>query len=499
MNIAQHVERARLFWPDKAAIHFEGQEITYAQLNAQANRVANALAAAGVQPGERVALFLPNIPAFAETYLGTLKRGAVAVSLNAMLKADEVAYIVNDCEAAWMFTTADLLPHVPLDRLPSLRGVVVCEGEGAGHPTLDAWLEPASDQARAADCDRNDPAAILYTSGTTGFPKGATLSHGNVVSNIYATVHHAGMTPDDRLLLFLPLFHCFGQNFIMNAAFTTGATVVLHRRFVPDVVLDSIRRDHPTMFFAVPTIYIHFLNADVAPEDMASLRYYFTAAANMPPEIVRRWQERFGLTIYEGYGLTECSPFACYNHDFRYKAGTVGQPIENVEVKILDEEGNELPPGEWGEICIKGPNVMLGYWNKPEATAKAIQNGWLRSGDIGVMDDEGYIRIVDRTKDMINVAGFKVFPAEVEHVLYRHPAVHEAAVIGVPDEIKGERVVAHIVLKPGHQATAEEFEAFCRERMANYKVPREFVFVDALPKSATGKVLKRVMREQAAT
>lgn len=495
MNIAQNIERASRFFPDKAAVIFEGQTTTYRQLNKQANRVANALNVAGIETGDRVALYLPNIPAFAAAYLGTVKRGAIAVSLNAMLKAEEVKYIINDCGAKWIFTTGELLPNLPLDETPTLEQVIVCEGETGGRPALDEWLAPASASARAADLARDAPAAILYTSGTTGFPKGATLSHGNVVSNLYATNHHTGMRPDDRLMLFLPLFHCFGQNFIMNAAFNTGTTVVLHRRFVPDEVLDSIQRHQATMFFAVPTIYIHFLNAGIPPEALASLRYYFTAAANMPPEIARRWQETFSQPIYEGYGLTECSPFACYNHDFRYKPGSVGQPIENVEVKILDQDGQEMPAGEWGEICIKGPNVMLGYWNKPEATAAAIQDGWLRSGDIGLVDDEGYVSIVDRTKDMINVSGFKVYPAEVEHVLYRHPAVHEAAVFGVTDEVKGERVRAHVVLKPGQTVTSDEMIAFCREQIATYKVPAEITFVAALPKSATGKVLKRLMRD----
>ncbi len=495
MNIAQNIERGSQFFSDKAAILFEERTITYRELNAQANRVANALAAAGVQEGERVALFLPNIPEFAPTYLGTLKRGAIAVSLNAMLKPAEVEFIISDSGATTMFTTSDLLPNVPLDNLPALRTVVVCEGEADGVPTLLDWLSPFDDSGRAVDLDRDTPAAILYTSGTTGFPKGATLSHGNVVSNIYATNHHAGMRSDDRLMLFLPLFHCFGQNFILNSALNVGATVLLYRRFVPEDILASLQRQKATMFFAVPTIYIALLNANIDPAVFASVRYDFTAAANMPPEIARRWQQTYGRTIYDGYGLTECSPFASYNHDVRHKLGTVGQPIENVEMKILDEGGQELPVGKWGEICIKGPNVMLGYWNKPEATAAAIRNGWLRSGDIGVADEDGYISIVDRTKDMINVSGFKVWPAAVEHTLYEHPAIHEAAVFGMPDEARGEVVYAHIVLKPGEQTTVDEISAYCRANMATYKVPEAITFVESLPKSATGKVLKRMLRE----
>jgi long-chain acyl-CoA synthetase len=342
-----------------------------------------------------------------------------------------------------------------------------------------------------------DPAALLYTSGTTGFPKGATLTHGNIVSNIWATVHHAGFTLNDRMALFLPLFHVFGQNFIMNATFTACATLVLHRRFVPDQVLDSIGRDRVTMFFAVPTIYINLLNMDLSKYDLSSIRYEFSAAATMPQEISAQWTERFGRPVYEGYGLTECSPFACYNHDFRHKFGSVGTPIENFEIKIFDEKDSEVPLGKWGEICIKGPGVMSGYWNRPEETSVALRNGWLHSGDTGTMDDEGFVFIVDRVKDMINVAGFKVWPAEVEQYLYRHPAVKELAVYGVPHPEKGETVLVAVVLKENMEVTTEEIIAFCREKMADYKVPAVVEFIEKLPKSATGKILKRVLRDQA--
>jgi long-chain acyl-CoA synthetase len=342
-----------------------------------------------------------------------------------------------------------------------------------------------------------DTAAILYTSGTTGFPKGAMLTHGNVVSNIWATVHHAGFNLNDRMPLFLPLFHVFGQNFIMNATFTACATLVMYRRFVPDQVLDSIGRDHVTMFFAVPTIYINLLNMDLSKYDLSSIRYEFSAASTMPQEISAQWTERFGRPVFEGYGLTECSPFACYNHDFRHKFGSVGAPVENFEIKIFDENDGEVPLGEWGEICIKGPGVMSGYWNRPEETSAALRNGWLHSGDIGTMDDEGFVFIVDRVKDMINVAGFKVWPAEVEQYLYRHPAVKELAIYGVPHPAKGETVRAAVVLKENEDVTTEEIIAFCRERMADYKVPASVEFIEELPKSATGKILKRVLRDQA--
>ena len=496
MNIAQNVERAAIFFPDKIAILFEDRKITYKELDQAGNRLANAFAAHGIGKGDRVALYLPNIPEFAICYLAAVKIGAIAVSVNPMLKSDELKYLLNDSGSKLLCTVGELLPHVVTSDYPAVAHVLVCEGDSSGNPTLSEWANAGSIEVKSAEMNPEDPAVLLYTSGTTGFPKGATLTHGNVVSNVWATVHHAGFKREDRLPLFLPLFHVFGQNFIMNGAFNACATLVLYRRFVPDLVLDSIGRDKVTLFFAVPTIYIALLNMDLSEYDLSSLRYEFSAAATMPREISAQWTERFGRSIYEGYGLTECSPFAAYNHDFRHKFGSVGTPVENFEVKILDEEDNEVPLGDWGEICIKGPGVMNGYWNRPEETAKALRNGWLHSGDTGAMDDEGYIFIVDRVKDMINVAGFKVWPAEVEQSLYKHPAIKEIAVYGVPDPEKGEKVKAAIVLKDDVTCTEEEILAYCKEKIANYKIPHSVDFVGELPKSATGKILKRVLREQ---
>jgi long-chain acyl-CoA synthetase len=496
MNISDNIARAARFFPEKDAILFEGRRLTYAELDRAANRLAHALAAHGIARGACVALYLPNIPEFAIAYLAAVRIGAVAVSVNAMYKSEELRYILNDSGAALAFTTAELLPNIPRADCPGLAHLLVCEGDGGGHPTLAEWLAEGSDAAATVAMNPGDPAVLLYTSGTTGFPKGATLTHGNVVSNTWATVHHAGYTRADRMILFLPFFHVFGQNFIMNATFLAGATLVLHRRFAPDAVLDSILRDRVSMLFAVPTIYIALLNMPAADRALASVRYEFSAAATMPREISARWSERFGRPVYEGYGLTECSPFACYNHDFRHKFGSVGTPIENTEIRILDENDRELPPGEWGEICIRGPGVMQGYWNKPEETRAALRGGWLHSGDIGNMDDEGYVFIVDRVKDMINVSGFKVWPAEVENFLYRHPAVQEVAVYGRPHPEKGEVVVAAIVLKDGAAAGAEEIIAHCREHLAVFKAPSRVEFLKELPKSATGKILKRTLRAE---
>lgn len=497
MNIAQHVTRAGHFFPDKPAILFEGRTYTYRELDETANRLANGLRALGVRRGDRVSLYLPNIPAFPLAYLATLRVGAVAVSINSLFKTDEVRYIVNDSGSVVLFTTADLYPQLDRAGMPSLKAVIISEGRVDGETQMDDLVSRGASQFQAEDMGRDDMAALLYTSGTTGHPKGVILTHANVISNIYSTNHHAGMRPDDRLLLFLPLFHCFGQNFIMNSAFNAGATLVLQRRFEMERTLDSIQRDRATMFFGVPTIYIYLLNNPGHAFDLSSVRYWFSAAAAMPYEIAQQWHYQVGLPIYEGYGLTESSPFASYNHDFRYKPGTVGTPIENVEMKIFDEDDQEVPIGALGEIVIRGPNVMQGYFGKEKDTAAALRNGWLHSGDIGFMDDEGYFHIVDRVKDMINAAGFKVYPVEVENVLYQHPAIQEAAVYGVPDPVKGEAVEAAIVLRPGTQATPEEIIEFCRSRIAVFKAPRAVRLVPQLPKSATGKILKRILRDQA--
>ncbi len=502
MNVAQHLERAARHFPDRPAIVFEGERISYAALQQRVDRVAHALIGLGVQQGDRIGLFLPNIPAFALAYLAIEKVGAIAVSANVMLTADELRYLLEDSGTTLLFTSADLStawqPLTP-DLVDQAR-VILCEGEAPAVRSLAELAANAPNEPfHAREMQPDDPAVILYTSGTTGRQKGATLSHGNLVSNTFATVHVEGITPDDRLLLFLPLFHVFGQNAILNSALQAAATVVLQRRYDPQKTPELIEQERVTMFFAVPTIYIGLLNAGLDPRYFESIRYYFSAAATMPVEIARRWQATFGRPIVEGYGLTETSPFASYNHIWEHRPGSVGTPVENVEIQVLDADDRPVGAGTWGEICIKGPNVMLGYWNRPDDTAQAIRDGWFHSGDIGYMDADGYIYLVDRVKDMINSAGFKIWPREVEEVLFQHPAIRECAVVGLPDPVKGEIPAVFLVLHDGARLSIDEFDTFCRQRIAAYKVPRHVEFVDTLPKNATGKILKRVLRDQAST
>jgi long-chain acyl-CoA synthetase len=491
MNVAHFLEASARRTPERPAVLFGDRGLTYGELDRQSGRVAAGLARAGIRPGERVCLHLANRPEFALAYYGCLKLGATPVALNVTYAPDELRYIVRDSEAAAILSAPPFAAQLPSAAdTPAIR---LRAGTGEpGAPPLEALGD--GPPMGAVDGDRDDLAGILYTSATTGRPKGVMLTHANVVSNVHATVHHLRMTPDDTGLCALPLFHCFGQNFIMNALVAAGSTMVLQERFVPAEFLAAIVRHRVTILYAVPTMYILLLAGDLTAHDLTTLRLAFSAAAMLPADVEARWTAATGLPVSQGYGLTESSPFATYNHEHSHRPGSVGTPIENVEVRIVDEEDNPVPDGTLGEIVIRGPNVMRGYLGKPEETAWTLRGGWLHSGDIGRRDEDGYFYVVDRVKDMVNVAGFKVFPREVEEVLFEDPAVAEAAVLGRPDPIKGEVVRACVVLRPGHSATADDLIERCRGRLASYKVPVVVEFLSALPKSPTGKVLKKSLR-----
>jgi long-chain acyl-CoA synthetase len=373
--------------------------------------------------------------------------------------------------------------------LPCLKHVLTIE------VLLAAFATEAFSALETADLAANDPAAILYTSGTTGTPKGATLSHSNVLFTMAAKRRYLGLTADDRMLLFLPLHHCFAQNAILNSALSAGAAVVMHRGFETDAILTSIADERVTVLCGVPTTF-RVLYEKASAEQMARVRCFFSAAAPLTSELEAKWYEKFGSLIYQGYGLTETSPFASYNHLTKHKRGSIGVPIEGVEMKVVDvETGVPVATGAMGEIAVRGPNVMLGYWDRAEDTAQAIPEGWFHTGDIGRIDADGYFYVEDRLKDMIIVGGSNVYPAEVENVLSRHPAVLEAAVYGIPDAVLGERVKAAVVLRPDKIATGEELIQSCAGHLSRIKVPVEVEFVNELPRNRAGKVLKRVLRE----
>ena len=484
MNVAQLLERSAQYHAGRSALLFGERHWTYAELDRDVSTLASGLAALDLRRGERVALHLPNRPDFILTYYAALKAGLVPLSLNISYKAEELEYIINHAAAAMVVTADGIDASLPARaRMPSVRHL--CHAK-----ELDGLRGRAA--LRAVETDRDDTAAILYTSATTGRPKGVMLTHANIVSNAYATVHHLKMTEADRGLCALPMFHCFGQNAIMNSLVTAGGTLVLHERFAPEAFVAAVAAQRITILYAVPTMYILFLS--MAAADFRSVRLCFSAAATLPDDVEGRWHATHGHWIQQGYGLTETSPFASYNHEVAFRRGSVGTPIENVEMKIVDAEERDVADGELGEIVIKGPNVMKGYFGDAAATAAAIRDGWFHSGDIGYRDGDGYFFIVDRLKDMINVSGFKVFPREVEEVLFRHPAVKEAAVVGIPDPVRGEAVKAFVVLQDGAAVTAETLQALCRSSIAGVKVPERIEFIAALPKNPTGKILKKELR-----
>lgn len=490
MNLSQSlIETSRIF-PDHPAIQFEGDSYTYAELDLLSRQAATQLLDAGVQPGDRVALLLANIPAFPVWYYAALRIGAIAVSVNIRLTAEEADFILSD-SGSKILVLADTAGKMDL---PSPERVFRVSEDGRKsdgvalsdtEPSDAGWLELAPE----------DPAIILYTSGTTGFPKGATLSHENVRSNVHAFNHLCGMHPGDRLLLAVPLFHCYGQNAILNSGLNVGATIVMQRRFDLKEAKALINEHEVTKLFGVPTTFQLMLEA-CSTDDLATIDYYFCAAATLAPQLGEAWQEKFGVPVCEGYGLTETSPFASYNHALKHVPGSIGMPVDLAELKVVDPEtGERCPPGVPGEIAVRGRNVMLGYWNKPDATAEAVRDGWFYSGDIGKVDEKGYYYIVDRIKDMVAVGGMKVFPSEVERILLDAPGVADCAVVGLPEPIWGEEVVAFVVPKDQDRTDAEPIRSYCLEHLAAYKVPSRVIFTDELPRNPAGKVLKKELRE----
>jgi long-chain acyl-CoA synthetase len=510
MNIAQILERSRRLFPDKPALIFEGQSFTYRELSEMSNRVANGLAGLGIARGDRVAIFLPNTPAFMSVYFGIQKIGAVAVCVNSAYKADETRFILDDSGARVVVTTEELRGNVPAENLPNLKHILIAE-DGASfdyasqvqrcsaqdaprNDRLSALMADASPIAQAVECAPDDPAVILYTMATGGFPKGATLSHNNMVFSARVSAETFRLRRDDCVLLFLPAFYSFAQNAVFLPCFDVGATLVLHREYGSAAILQSIAEQRVTVFFGVPTIYTILLNKASA-EQMRSVRFYNSAAAPLPLDVASRWRTRLDLDITDHYGMTETS-MVSFNHLRQLKPGAIGTPVEGVEMQVVDERGHQVKTGQVGEIVVRGPNVMLGYWNRPAETNEAKREGWFHTGDLGRVDDDGYFYFTGHIKDMVNVGGQKVYAAEVERVLREHPAVAQVAVYGVPDAVMCEQVRACIVLRPDAQITAEEIIAFCEQRLADFKAPKGVELVDAFPAAETHRMLKEILRER---
>jgi long-chain acyl-CoA synthetase len=494
MNIARHLERSAAFFPDRPAVREEGREITYRELNELAARAAGALRQLGVQSGDLIGLWAPNSAEWLAGYFGLLKLGAVAVTLSSQLPPEELTRMVRHAGVRFIFSTED-----KRGTLESLKASGTLEGilGPGGDVDWPAVLSRSPEVFNAVDRDRSDTAAVLFTGGTTGHAKGVRLSHENITVSSHNVAYSERSTEQDRALCFLPFNHVFGQMHIMNATIFSGGCLELLPAFDLDRVLEALSSRRITKFYAVPTIYIRLLALDRLAEGLAGVRYCFSAAASLAAETVREWKERTGLTIYEGYGLTETASAVTYNHFLRHRIGSVGETVPGVEVQIRDVEGRPVGLGQEGEICIRGRNVMSGYLNNPQDTEAAFWPGdWFRSGDIGVLDEEGYLFIVDRLKDMIITGGENVYPREVEEVLYSHSDIQECAVIGVPDKEWGERVTAFIVLKPGMAFEAEALKSALKKQLAPFKIPKKFIPVPELPKSPAGKILKRKLKQQ---
>ncbi len=459
---------------DRTAVALDDQRLSYAKLDEASARVAALLRARAVVPGDRVGVMMPNVPQFLVVYYGILRAGGTVVPMNPLLKRREVDYYVSDSGATVTFAWGDLAGEAPGDAI-----IVAPDSFG----DLLAAHEPTFD---VADREESDTAVILYTSGTTGTPKGAELTHRNLRCNVDVNVDMIGRPSFAVTLGALPLFHSFGQTCAMNATISNGGMLTLLPRFDPVRALAIIARDRATLFQGVPTMYSAMLHAD-GEFDTSSLITCVSGGASMPVEIMRAFEERFGGVILEGYGLSETSPTASFNRSrTERKPGSIGTPIPGVEMKLADEADGV------GEIAIRGHCVMKGYWQRPDATAEAIDaDGWFHSGDLATVDEDGYYFIVDRKKDMIIRGGYNVYPREIEELLYEHPAVREVAVVGVPDDHLGEEVGAAVALKPGADAGPDELRDFVKERLAAYKYPRAVWIVDELPKGPTGKILKR--------
>ena len=476
---------------DRPVVRLDETAVTYAALEEASARVAGLLRERGVAVGDRVGIMVPNVPAFPVIYYGILRAGGIVVPMNVLLKGREVGFYVADAGVELLFAWGECAAAAE-EGAGQAGAEVIVVGPGEAENVLGA-NEPDRELAERA---AGDTAVILYTSGTTGSPKGAELTHGNLRRNIeISAIGLTALTSDDILLGALPLFHSFGQTCSMNSAVRTGASLDLMPRFDATRALELMDRDGITIFQGVPTMYHALLNHPERDRyDTSRLRLCISGGAALPVEVLRGFEEAFGATILEGYGLSETSPVASFNQlGQERKPGSIGTPIEGVEMKVVDEDGNELAPGEVGEVVIRGHNVMKGYWNRPDATEEAMRGGWFHSGDLARMDEDGYFFIVDRKKDMILRGGYNVYPREIEELLFEHPAVSEAAVVGLPDERLGEEVGAAIALKPGAEATADELRDYLEQRLAAYKYPRRIWFVDELPKGPTGKILKRAI------
>ncbi len=513
LNLSVLIEDSARRYPTKNAFTFGETSVTYQQVNMAANQIANGLIAKGIKPGDKIALSCLNLPYFPMAYFGILKTGAIVVPLSVLLKKDEIQYHLEDSDAKAYFCfvgTEDLpMGH---NGFTAFKEVNTCEHffmimpkpdmpspmEGAA--TLGSLMAGQSPYLKTVATVANDTALIIYTSGTTGKPKGAELTHSNLLLNAMASRDLLSLKSDDTLLIVLPLFHIFAMTVLMNAGIYRGTTNILLPRFDAEMVFELMQKYEVTVFAGVPTMYwglIHYKEEKFNYKAISEkLRICVSGGASLPIKVLEDFEERFKVPIIEGYGMSEGSPVVTFNQlEVGRKPGSIGTPLWGVEVKLVDDNGNEVPVGEKGELLYRGHNVMKGYYKRPEVNVEVLKGGWMHSGDVAIKDEEGFFFIVDRTKDMIIRGGLNVYPREVEEVMIKHEAVSLVAVIGVPDEESGEEIKACVVLKKGQAVSEKELIAWTKDKIAAYKYPRTIEFMDALPMSATGKILKKELRK----
>ncbi len=507
-NLIELLKETALKFPRKKAVIFKGKSISYRDLVADIARQSQRLKKINVEKGDRVGILLPNSSDFLISYFAVLNRQAIVVPLNNFLKPEELEIILKDCRLKFLITRQEFLKTAELLKkdIESLKDYLFIDRDlTKAAPGLKAHLSDYGFSLLETQAKSSDTAVILYTSGTTGIPKGAMLSHGNLLFDLFACAKEIEVSRNDNFICMLPLFHSFPSTVCMLLPIATGATTTIVEGVRPfSKVLKAIMLYRVTVFVSVPAVYNILINIKIPKfifwpflrKILFPLRVCISGAAALQEETLKKFEERFGIPLLEGYGLTEASPVVSFNPYRRSRiAGSIGLPLDGIEVKVVDEKGLEVKRGVTGELIIKGGNVMQGYFEKPEETREALRDGWLYSGDLARIDDEGFIYIVDRKKDMINIRGLKVYPREVEEVLCRHPAVKEAAVVGIKDEHHGEIPKAFVVLKGPIRINEHELLRYLRIHIASYKVPRNIEFKDNLPKTSTGKILKRSLIE----
>lgn len=483
---------------DKIAAVLDNEKMKFGELEKESNKLAHGLIDLDIKPSDMVSIMLPNSIEFLITYLGVIKSGATMVPLNISFKAPAIEYILNNSETRIIITSKKFLPLIKQCELEFLENIILVDGEKSDDYTLlSEFADQESNLPQLENIDQEYTAACLYTSGTTGQPKGAMLTHHNLIFDTQKAIEHLKVDDSDRYICVLPMFHAFAETVCMLMPLFLGAEIVIIDRFLPEKVLKTIQEKNVTFFAGVPTMYSALLNVRNKDQyDLSHLNLCISGGAAMPQQTMEDFEETFNVKILEGNGPTETSPVAYVNPvDGERKSGSVGLPIPETKVKIVDENDDELPLGEIGEIVVQGEHVMKGYYKMPEETKTTLRGGWLHTGDLGKMDEDGYVYIVDRKKDMINVGGMNVYPREIEEQLYKHPKIKEAAVVATKDELRGEIPKAVIVLREGEQASEREIQKYCMEYFANYKIPKLVDFLEELPKNATGKIDKKSLSD----